>query len=621
MPKKLLAKTSSDPFWENSSPGELLHSSSALSLNKKRNLDASFKLLSPAEETPDFHDPYSSLSLFLSHQIKEEMQKTGLVHKWTQNFQDNLLSKITPEFQKRFPQYRLGVTALKKTWEKVIFYTQQVQSRSEALDEHGKLNLSFFIRENLRQYFQQNPVSFLHPQQLAYQIASKMGECIAVIEGTKPKLHFLTKIICSLQRHLLRSCPLPTKPPSQKVELIDQLIVKTLLTITAKHPSISMEELEHTLRESLHSIQELSDLFSSEKITCNISAILAEKLYASSSFSMNFSMREKEALHCFLTKHLALYKNSSLSLPELVRRMISLYTLATQLPKDLSCSCFSSAVNYVLHKDETQRPELPQALYAFLTAELCLLKGLSSTSSEAIVQQTLFQAYQETKFLPNFTNKDLLEITLWKVLSETEGFLEKLPYRVGQRIEEEISHILIENPHKHFTSIAQETTSFFKQVQELTKNTKDLEERIHLWALQGDMLCRFLPQDTNAPLVRILQDLWQQEGPPSCHTAFVQEAVRQFLKAFPSLSIYVPQVHTKAWILYKHLWFTRFSREQESSFERFLQWHLLFLLQQEQKPDVLLQQLEALCKKTLPLLPFDPKLVLSFLPQENPCSK
>ena len=52
---------------------------------------------------------------------------------------------------------------------------------------------------------------------------------------------------------------------------------------------------------------------------------------------------------------------------------------------------------------------------------------------------------------------------MWKVLSEKEGLLEKLPYRIGQRIEEEIAGNLIDNPEQSFSSVVHQTADFFRK--------------------------------------------------------------------------------------------------------------------------------------------------------------
>ena len=70
------------------------------------------------------------------------MQHCGSSRKWSLKIQEELLLKIAPDFQKRFPQYRLGISALKKTWEKVSYYSQQIQHQKEAITQDGPLSTS-----------------------------------------------------------------------------------------------------------------------------------------------------------------------------------------------------------------------------------------------------------------------------------------------------------------------------------------------------------------------------------------------------------------------------------------------------------------------------------------------
>src|ERR1700738_4202910 len=78
--------------------------------------------LSSVDELAEFYDPYSDLNLFLVQKITQEMRHCGNSKKWSLKIQEVLLKKISPEFQKKFPRYRLGVAALKKTWEKIAYY-------------------------------------------------------------------------------------------------------------------------------------------------------------------------------------------------------------------------------------------------------------------------------------------------------------------------------------------------------------------------------------------------------------------------------------------------------------------------------------------------------------------
>src|SRR5271169_6303574 len=79
---------------------------------------------SSVDEQADFYDPFSDLNLFLVQKITQEMRHCGSSKKWTLKIQEELLKKISPEFQKKFPHYRLGVAALKKTWEKIAYFSQ-----------------------------------------------------------------------------------------------------------------------------------------------------------------------------------------------------------------------------------------------------------------------------------------------------------------------------------------------------------------------------------------------------------------------------------------------------------------------------------------------------------------
>ena len=428
---------SSDNFWS----GSANTFSSALTPPSRKNDKSQVKdFLSSIDESPDFYDPYSDLNLFLCQKIKQEMQHSNCSKKWSLKVQEELLKKITPDFQKKFPHYRLGVAALKKTWEKIALYLQQLQDKKDALTKEGKLNIDFFIKENLKQYLSLKNQAHLHPCHFAHQLALKMSEYIATIDGVRPKLDHLTKMIWCVQRHLLRdSSPKKHETPYDEYDKIDKLIVKTILEISAKEPQIGSNELEHKVKESLHSLHELPNFSSQDMLTANASALLAEKLYGSSTFHSSFFAEQKTAITRFIQRHSALCKTTipAPQLTEQVRRIIALYTLASQLPKTVSEQEMREAIGACYPVAKMERPSLPQSLYAFIAAELVLMRNEEYCHSTQYVIDTIWAAYQETTVLPQFQSKesDILEIVIWKLLSETEGLLEKLPYRIGQRIE------------------------------------------------------------------------------------------------------------------------------------------------------------------------------------------
>jgi hypothetical protein len=544
------------------------------------------------DEAADFHDPYSDLNLFLSQKIRHEMKGAGFVKKWSIYLQEKLIEKISPEFQKKFPRYRLGVSAVRKTWEKVVYYSSQVENQKEAMTEEGKLNINFLIKENLKSYLQHKTSHELHPYHWAHHIAMKISECLATIDGIRPMLDYLTRMIWAVQRHMLASSTFQSaKSPYDEFDKFDRLIVKTILDITGKHPLIEHKELEARTAEAIQSLHELPSFASFDRITANVSALLSEKLYPYSCFHSLYYGEQKNAIFQFIRRHITLCKKSTfdIQLSDVVRRTMALYTLATSLPKNLNLTDIQNILS-------GERPDLPQAAYAFISAELLLLE---KADAEAI-----FNVYQETTLLPSM-NSDLLEMIVWKVLGQEEGLLEHLPYRIGQRIEEEIAHILIDDPHQSFNSVVHNAVQFFKKAKELatSKKSNEVARKIHIWTIQGDLLCRWIRLDDDTPLLQLLRSQYSESRPMENHTSFVSEVAQAYLRKYPNLAPYAPQVTSRIAILYKYAWYTLFSKPDESSLDRFLQWHIQYLGNLEE--EALLLQLEEICKKTLPLLPFD----------------
>jgi hypothetical protein len=572
------------------------------------------ELLYAIDDAPDFHDPFSDLNLFLSKEIQEHMRSCSCSKKWSAKIQQELLLRIAPKFQKKFPHLRLGVSALRKSWEKIAYYLHQIQNEKEAISQDGRINLPFFIKENLKQLpHLADAESHFHPSLFAHQVAIKMSEYMATIEGTRPKLDYLTKMIWSLQRHLLTDIDLrKSKSPYDDYNKVDKLIVKIILELTAKESHLSQHELEHQVKEALHSFQELPSFSSLDSMTANIAALLSEKLYPTSSFHTLFSPEQKEAILHFIRREIALCKSSypGMQHTDLVRRILALYTLASQLPKNLSDGEVEEAVKSLYPQPKEVRPEFSQFLFAFISAELVLARNEHYCHSVEYVCKTIVNAYHETKQLPppHAAETDLLEMVIWKILTESENLLERLPYRVGHWIEEEIARTLIDHPEQSFGAAVQATTLFFKQIKELTLSKKwpEIEQKIHTWIIQGEMIYRWIRLDVEKPLLRMIGQKWKEGVLP--HRVFVSEIAQLYLKEHPELLNYAPQLQQRIWILYKYSWYTLFTDPGESSFERFIKWHALSLrtqtptLTQEQ----LILHLEEYCKKMIPLVPFDP---------------
>ncbi len=569
------------------------------------------------DDTPEFHDPYSDLSLYLSQKIKHEMKEQGWIKKWSLKIQEALLEKVAPEFQKKFPHYRLAVAALRKTWEKIAYYTQQIEAEKEAVGADGQLNISYLIRENLRQYPQLATISGFHPYQYAHQLALKISECIAVVDGVKPVMDQLSRTVWSMQRHMLSWSTLQeAKSPYDEYDRLDKLIVKTILEITASEPHISSAHLEAQVKESIHSLCEMPALSSQDLLCANISAIIAEKLYPYSPLHMKLKPDEKSALLEFIERHLKACQTSSLSpLPsELIRRIVSLYLLASQLPRGLGKAELTQAVESSFHQMPIAKPSLGQALFAYISAEMIILTGQGMNDLPAI-QESIISSYLQTCKLPimSLDELEILEVAIWKQLSERQHLLEKLPYRIGQRIEAEVAMQLIDNPKQNFSSLVHHTLHAFQKNKELALGKKpiDIERKIKLWCQQGDLLCRCVRFDKELPLLKKIQDLHTElktQEKQLSWREFVGRVCQSYLSEHPTLGCYATQLSHRVYTLYKYSWYTFFSDENESSIDRFLKW------QKNEIEHVLPKELHhekirSLFLETLPLIPLDAKVL------------
>jgi hypothetical protein len=211
----------------------------------------------PIDEAPELHDPYSELNLFLTRKIKEEFKSSETTKKWSIYVQEKLIEKISPEFKKRFPHYRLGVSVLKKIWEKVAYFSQAFENQKEAVTKDGKLNLGFLIRENLKQFLGIKKSFSFHPYLVAQQLALKISECLAAYDGIRPMLQHITKTIWAVEKHLIPPEQVPAMVnPYDEFDTWDKLIIKYMLEASGKNPSLSQEELQSEVRDSLYSIKD-----------------------------------------------------------------------------------------------------------------------------------------------------------------------------------------------------------------------------------------------------------------------------------------------------------------------------------------------------------------------------
>ena len=422
-----------------------------------------------------------------------------------------------------------------------------------------------------------------------------------------------------MQKHLLIGTATHNKSPYDEPNKVDDLLQKILLEITAKDPMISQKDLEHKMIESLESLHELSEFSTLDKIACSSSALLAEKLYPHSPFHTKYSFEEKSALISFIGRHSSLYKltNASLKISELVRRIVALYTLSIGLPKSLNEEEINAAVDGCYPQVKNERPPFSQAVYAFISAELQLMKNDQFCKSVDFVKKAVFQSYLETISLPKFEGSETntLQIIIWKTLSESEGFLEKLPYKIGQKIDEEIGYILVDSPHLDFEAVIRSVVRFFQIAKEISEKQmlKDLREKTYLASLQGDMIASTAIIDEELPLINLMKERLKLKSVKD-PTLFVASICQEYLREHPELTIYASQVSTKAWVYFKCLWYTRLEGKEPTVFDRFIAWHTSLLKSQGfASGKQLTSKLQEICNRSLPLLPSDAEYLSELL--------
>ena len=516
--------------------------------------------LFPIDETEEFHDPFSALNLFLSKKIKQELDKSGTTRKWSHKIQDELLQSILPEFKEIFPKYRLGGAALKKIWDKVSYYYNTVTTKQGALNQDGKLNLPLMIRENLRT---EAPFSSnLPPYAGAHQIAVKISECIASLEGECPNLSDLTKTVWAVQKHLIKNLPArEAKSPYEDYDLTDKLIVKTLLEVTSHGTFHGLDELKKEIKSTLTSYQRVKPLQKNNHLVSLISTILAKSI----SLPKNFTLKS------FIHKQLTMMKsNAELSvdanLTETVQRILALYPVILELPK-VSQEELTTTIQYVYHslfEDEMgPRPDIDQSIFLFVTAEIRLFHELPLD----IIESVILESYGYAHSLPHVDLADL-ETYIWQVIDENEQMTEKADPNLCKILEKEIANVVIDHPGQPFRRLVQNAVQFFKKGIELDLTLA--ERKIHHWAIQNDMICRWIHFDPSTPLFKIMKDLYK-EG--VSHTTLIEKALKQTLIELPHLKPFENQLKVRLWILYKFLWYSSFAPDNVSSFDRFVAFH------------------------------------------------
>lgn len=563
--------------------------------------------LFPLNESEEFHDPFSEINLFLSKRIKREILREKSPRKWSRKTQSMLLKEILPDFSRQFPGYRLGSMALQKTWNKVLYYLQTIQQKKGALKPNGKLNTDYLIVENLKNL--ENTTSDFHPFNTAHSLAVKISECIAAIDGERPQVEGLTKKIWSVQKHMIPHGEKVPKAPFDSIDALDKLIVRFQLEELTKNPALEKEDLLQKVKKQALNIKGLERIRNLDEIKPGLMTLLAEKLYNTLDIHTKVSKEELTQIETFIRSQLIKTK-----LPQaldrektnmiLATRIFFLYKLASQTSLDEAEESLQAAIQYVysLSTDSIQlnTPVLRQEVYDFIDQEISHLKEARTKDPLKVLLNTLVDIFSAAEKLPKLS-PDLfaeLEIVIWKVISEQSECLEKLPGYLRRVIFEELASVHIDNTGLSFTKIVNSTLASFKKIRDI--DFSDLDQKLEIWTEQNDMIASLLFFDKETPLLKLIE----KEG---CDTPEdIAHIAKLHIEKHRELSGWEEHLIIRTSILFKYYWYTKLKKEDETNYDRYFlyQYKIIAKNQESQFPELLLDEIELLLSKRIPLFPY-----------------
>lgn len=579
----------------------------------------------PVDEAEEFNDPYSDLSLFLSKKIKKELDLHGSLSNWTNKIQTELLQKILPEFKKVFPNYRLGANAVKKMWEKVSYYYSKVQKEEGAITNKGTLDIYYMVRENLRQMKDTSSPSHVPAYNTAHRLAVKLSECIATIDGVRPNLDLLTKTIWAAQKHYLSNLsPHNAKSPFEEYTKVDKLIVKVLLEICSHQNDSNPETLTDGILSTVKEYERISTLTEKGTLISTLSAILANNIAPTLKLSRYFDKTQKKNIKSFALRQLtilALYKDFTLDAMriELVSRVLALYPLATQLPKDVDEQELRETIRdvYALNVGELSDEDIStnKLLFVYLNTEMHLFPNKEPGPISQEMEDEIVYSYQLATHLPPIPQAHMkeLEVFLWSYYADQLDILKKTPIDIQEILFTELANTVIDQPKQSFSGTISQTARLLSEMEAIARSNDDewdtIAEKTYIWALQQDMICRYIHFDHNTPLLKLMLEKWKVDNISEetvDHKEFIESCVDIFLEKRKDLNNFRNIVSVRATVLYKFMWYSLFAKTDESTYQRFLQYWKTALKKKHPKKsskdleDLLQQHVD----KTLPLLPY-----------------
>lgn len=512
----------------------------------------------PVDEMEEFQDPFSDLNLFLCKKINEVMHKKGGIKNWNYQIEKDVLQRILPEFKLKFPYYRLGIAALKRTWEKISYYQKKVVY-GEAYHLDGKLNINYLIKENIRSYQQNYKQSPQYYYDQIPNLANNLCECIAILEGKQPNLQHLRRTIWSVVQHLLPPSTLKTIPVHKELDILDHFLCRNMLYHIYQNPTSSCEKLKWLIQSSCVEIFQHEYFGNMEKLAATIS-ILLSKSYVE---KLSIHKRIKTTINTCIENHIdRVYRgrsDSSITHLSFVQNMISIFSLIPDLPKNYDINKLRIAIRLITQEKSrsflSYFPNFDATLYALIKIESILLKERKKICSKEQLEEEILCSYIELCNISDIPfDNEILEIILWDKLDKLLSISHFIPLKMRELLLLTLEDNIIDQPDLNFAGQVRSTTYNLKKIREAIVNQPKIEEKIEYFCLQNEMACRFMFVEKQSYLWEFLQKSLVR-GFHKKKKQILKEVVKMSVSLHPILSDCMEHLLFHINTLYTYLWY------------------------------------------------------------------
>lgn len=564
------------------------------------------KSMCPVDEMEEFQDPLSDLNLFLCKKINEVMHKKGGIKNWNHQIEKDVLQRILPEFKVKFPYYRLGIAALKRTWEKISYYQKKVVYR-EAYQADGKLNINYLIKENIRSYQQNHKQSSHYFYDQIPSLANNLCECIAILEGKQPNLQRLIRTIWSVQQHLLPPSILKTMPMQKEPDSLDHFLCERMLNYIYQNRSLNYEKLKDLLQSNCLNLFQSSFFNSMEKLATILSIMLSKSYIGRG----HYHKSTKTAADTYISNHISrIYRgksDSSITYLSFVQNMLSIFSLIPSLPKNYDISRLRIAIRLIIQEKSrsflSYFPNFDPTLYAFIKIESVLLKERKKCSSKEQIEEEILCSYTE---LCNISIEPIdnptLEIVLWESLDRVLHVSQSIPPEIQQSLLIAIDDSIIDQPKSTFAEQVRATTYRLQEIQKCIIDQESLKEKIEYFCLQNEMACRFIAIEKEHYLWEFLQNS-VVKGLYKKKKQIIKEVVKMSLSLYPILSNCMQHLLFRIDTLYTHFWYQESCKTMNTVTAFIQRQHESITANPYEKKKILRERITRL----LPITPFSDK--------------